>query len=112
MGMRQRGQLLIIAVILVATLAMGGNMVSAHARLKTSDPADKATLTKAPDADCDHLFGGDGPAQEWRLSNGCQRGDGFYRLQGGPESAHEYDDRPEAEPPERRVYRQVELVHR
>jgi methionine-rich copper-binding protein CopC len=47
METRQWGRLF-IATMVVAAVMMGASAVSAHAQLKTSDPADKATLTKAP----------------------------------------------------------------
>ena len=47
MRTRQWGRLF-IATMIVAAVMMGASAVSAHAQLKTSDPADKATLTKAP----------------------------------------------------------------
>ncbi len=48
MGMRQRRQLLIVLCIIVALMLVGASTVSAHARLKTSDPADRATVAKVP----------------------------------------------------------------
>jgi methionine-rich copper-binding protein CopC len=47
LGIRQRRRLLIVLWI-IAALLVGASTVSAHARLKTADPADKSTVAKAP----------------------------------------------------------------
>ncbi len=48
MGLRQSSRLLIGAMILTVLTMLSVGAVSAHARPKTSDPADKATVNKAP----------------------------------------------------------------